>query len=269
MKALIISLFTLLLSNFSYLKAQNECPYIRFAEHDISIYSLAAFCWLFTPETKGLTNTEISLLNKNDINAFDRFAASNFSISAAQQSDYFLFGSFIYGGALTFTFPFFIKNTNYIHHLFPLMNLWVGTFLFCYSATDMVKANVLRIRPYVYNPKATFNKNEPDACYSFFSGHTSVTACNTFFAAKVFSDYFPESKLKPYVWTLASIIPAYTSYLRIKAGKHFPTDVLAGYIFGASCGYLLPFIYHKNRKWNKNVSINIYPSGLNLSWALK
>jgi hypothetical protein len=49
---------------------------------------------------------------------------------------------------------------------------------------------------------------ESDARKSFFSGHASMTACNTFFAAKIWSDMHPNSKLKPWVWTAAAAVPA-------------------------------------------------------------
>ena len=74
-----------------------------------------------------------------------------------------------------------------------------------------------------------------------------MTAANTFFAAKVFSDYYPDSKWKPVVWTAAATIPAITGYLRVKGGRHFTTDVITGYAVGAAVGYLVPH-FHKKKK---------------------
>ena len=104
-----------------------------------------------------------------------------------------------------------------------------------------------RARPFVYNPDAPLGeKQNKDARYSFFSGHTSGTACLSVVAAKIWSDYHPGSGWKPLVWSTALAWPAAVGILRVKAGKHFPTDVLVGYAVGFACGYFLPKIHFKN-----------------------
>ena len=55
------------------------------------------------------------------------------------------------------------------------------------------------------------------------------------------------------MWSGAFLIPATTAYLRVKAGRHFPTDVIAGYATGAIVGYLIPHLHKKERK-NSNLS---------------
>ena len=86
----------------------------------------------------------------------------------------------------------------------------------------------------------------------FFSGHTSSSAYFSFFTAKVFADTHPNSKWKPVVWGSAIALPAMTGYLRYKAGKHFPTDVIVGYGVGAAFGILIPELY-KNKNFNLKV----------------
>ena len=39
------------------------------------------------------------------------------------------------------------------------------------------------------------------------------------------------------------MLPAVTGYLRFKAGKHFPTDIIVGYGVGATIGYLVPELH--------------------------
>jgi len=93
-------------------------------------------------------------------------------------------------------------------------------------------------------------KLTPDSQLSFFSGHTSATATATFFTAKIWSDYNPESKWKPVVWTAAAAVPAVAGYLRVKAGKHYVSDVVTGYAVGALVGYFVPHL-HKIKKGEK------------------
>ncbi len=76
-----------------------------------------------------------------------------------------------------------------------------------------------------------------------FSGHTSLSASNTFFAARVYSDIYPNSQLKPLVWTIAAVLPALTGYNRVLSGKHFLSDVIIGYSCGVLFGYTVPLIH--------------------------
>jgi membrane-associated phospholipid phosphatase len=115
--------------------------------------------------------------------------------------------------------------------------------------TDIIKSSALRPRPYVFDedldPETIITNGDRAA---FLSGHTSGTAAGSFFFARVFSDYYPNSKLKPYVWGAAIALPALAGYLRIRAGRHYPSDVIAGYALGALVGYFIPVLHRKLRK---------------------
>ncbi|MEM6726372.1 MAG: phosphatase PAP2 family protein, partial [Bacteroidota bacterium] len=116
-----------------------------------------------------------------------------------------------------------------------------------YTLTDINKFWVRRKRPYVYG-KSSYDGNPfgPESLKSFFSGHTGFTATNYFMTAKMFSDFYPDSNWRPVVWSTAAIIPAFTGWKRIQAGKHFTTDVIVGYLVGAAVGFFLPEL-HKIR----------------------
>ena len=101
---------------------------------------------------------------------------------------------------------------------------------------------------------------------SFFSGHTSCVASNSFFAARVFSDYYPESKWKPVVWGAAIALPAVTGYLRVKAGKHYPSDVIAGYAVGAAVGYFVPKLHRTPYRLPEGMHLDMGPAGMRLDW---
>jgi len=78
---------------------------------------------------------------------------------------------------------------------------------------------------------------------SFFSGHTTQSAANSFFAARVFSDYTKSTRAKVLVWTGAALYPALVGHLRRETGHHFNTDVIVGYCVGALIGYLVPELH--------------------------
>ncbi|MEL6135537.1 MAG: phosphoesterase PA-phosphatase, partial [Bacteroidota bacterium] len=155
-----------------------------------------------------LTQVEIDALDPQDVNGFDRFATENFSTAAATRSDVGLLLGTGLGLATPFVQPLIAQDEGYSRALGTLGIMWLETNFWNLGGTDIVKFASLRTRPFVYNPVAPSDiKLEVDARKAFFSGHTSIAAANAFFAAKVFHDYHPNSKVRPYVWATAALIP--------------------------------------------------------------
>jgi len=111
-----------------------------------------------------------------------------------------------------------------------------------------------RYRPLAYYEELSFEeRSNGNQRNSFFSGHVSTTAVGTFFTAKVLADHHPEwGKRKILVYTLAAIPPAMVGVLRVRALKHFPSDVIAGGIVGAGMGLLIPTLH---KKWQDRVTM--------------
>ena len=196
-----------------------------------------------------LTLAEVALSDENDINGFDRFAVRNYSSKAKAGSDILLIGSFALPVPLIF-------NKQIQRDFWTLGVLYAEAASLTAGTVLITKSTVLRKRPYVYNESVPSDiRLKKDGQFSFFSGHTSVTAMNAFFFAKVFSDYFPASKYRPVVWSAAVLIPAATGFLRVEAGRHFPTDVLVGYAAGAAVGYLVPTLHKKRQSKNKSAGL--------------
>ncbi|MDX5346324.1 MAG: phosphatase PAP2 family protein [Hymenobacteraceae bacterium] len=174
---------------------------------------------------------------RQDVNSFDRFAAGNYSLSAKKISDYPFYGSF--GLPLLLLF-----DKDISQNAGQTGVLYLETMALTGAIFTMTVAHVERKRPLVYN-------NDPDneertkkhAQNSFFAGHTAAAASATFFAAKVFHDYNPDSPARLWVWTGAALVPAAVGYLRLEAGKHFLSDNLLGYALGAGAGILVPQLH--------------------------
>lgn len=210
--------------------------------------------------TPSLTLVELEDLKSQSVNNFDRVAINNYSTSAQQASDLLWFGS-------TALPTLFLTNKNTRKDFGTIAALWGETALLNFGLTVVSKYSIRRARPFVYNPDVSTDlKTVTNARASFFSGHTSMAAANSFFAAKVFSDYYPDSKWKPVIWTAAATLPALTGYLRVKAGKHYPTDVITGYAVGAAIGYLVPH-FHKQKSNGKGLEINGGISGVLLRYT--
>ena len=192
----------------------------------------------------------VNSLNSNDVNSFDRRAINNYSLSANTVSDYFLYGSALMPAT-------FLLNENLRDDIIPLALMTVEVFTINYGITHLTKYAVGRNRPYVYNSSLDEEfRTNTDAKASFFSGHASHTAAISFMTAKVWNDYNPDMKWLPKLslWTAAALYPGITGYLRVKAGKHFPTDVITGYVVGASIGWLIPHLHKKH----KNMSLSAF-----------
>lgn len=202
-------------------------------------------------KTVAYTEDELSQLDRNDVNAFDRPATYNWNPNAARASDFIRTSVII--------LPIiFLGNHNTRKDIGPLLIMTLEVTAITYGLTTGIKHVVNRTRPLVYNEEAPLEDRTADnSRLSFFSGHTSFTAAFSFFFAKVMSDYHPDMKTeyKIGLWTFAVAIPFATAYLRVSAGKHFPTDVMTGYAVGATIGWLVPHL-HKKKKIPDGLSIS-------------
>jgi len=191
-----------------------------------------------------LTQAQVSLLNKNDVNAFDRGAIRNFSKPFDDASDILMVSSFFY--------PIALFTDKVIRKDFAVIGLMVAEVtMINVGITNLSKRLVRKNRPFTYNPDVSFDKKSTlFARESFFSGHTSNAAAYSFFAAKVISDYSDNPMIKKIAWSSGITIPAIVGYFRYKAGKHFPSDIITGYVIGAFTGFFIPHL-HKNKDSEK------------------
>lgn len=245
---LILLLFTILKST-----AQNTVYHINWKKDAWVVggsVGLAGVSYLLNVKADKATPESVSLLNTLNVKEIDRGAIENYSAKANHASDILLFTSI----ALPIT-TYITQRCRQESKAITVMAF--EAYALTGGITNILKATVKRYRPYTYNTALSIeDRTNATARKSFPSGHTSSAAVATFFTAKVLTDIYPHSKYKPLIWTAAATIPAVTGYLRYKAGKHFPTDILAGYAIGASIGYLVPAL-HKS----EHVTVGISPFG--------
>lgn len=85
---------------------------------------------------------------------------------------------------------------------------------------------------------------DPDAVYSWPSGHTSGVAGGAFAVTTIALYSQPERRPVDYLWyAVPTALTATTGYARVRATKHHPTDVISGGLLGAACGILLPLAH--------------------------
>jgi len=103
---------------------------------------------------------------------------------------------------------------------------------------------------------------------SFYAGHVALVATSTFFMAKVYGDYHPDSKAKWVFYTIAGAATGATAYMRHAAGQHFPTDILLGITQGTLTGILVPHFHKIKIIKDPNLSIMPYSTGKSSGFAL-
>ena len=74
--------------------------------------------------------------------------------------------------------------------------------------------------------------------YSFFSGHATNSMATTVFTFMILKKYYK------HVYLLF-LFPLIFAFSRIYLGLHFPSDILTGYVFGATFGFICYKIYLK------------------------
>ena len=144
--------------------------------------------------------------------------------------------------------------------------IYAETLSLTFGVTNFVKVAVRRPRPSAYR-EAEANQNNPnyantntDSSLSFFSGHASIVASVGATATYL---AFARSKtlLRPVLTlVLATAVTAFTSVERVRAGEHFPTDVIAGSIAGAGIGIIVPHLHRSEDIKQRRMWVGFAPA---------
>jgi membrane-associated phospholipid phosphatase len=197
------------------------------------------------------TEAEILRLNKEDLNGFDRWAAGKYNETADKNSDMLFYGS-IPLPLLLFIDKDIRKDALKISFMYLETFAVTGIF---YTGSAYVFD---RYRPFAYGDKAPMlEKINGNTKNSFLAGHPALVGTATFFMAKVYGDYHPDSKFKYALYGFAIAATGTTAYLRHIAGKHFPSDLVTGTAMGVLTGILMPHA-HKNKYFNQHVRLLPY-----------
>lgn len=172
------------------------------------------------------------------INAFDRGVIGNYSEKIHTVADAVVFGTLLLpplltllehgtDGALQDTVVFF------------------ESILVAQALAQITKAAVRRPAPLVYDPDVPLEAkiDNADAVRSFYSGHTTTA----FTAATAFSVTYwlrhPENPLRWLVIALGAVTATAVGVLKMEAGYHYPTDVIAGAFTGIGVGLVVPLLH--------------------------
>ena len=201
-----------------------------------------------------LSEDELNDLDSKQINSFDQKATEYWSPKYSDYSDY-IKNTLRYVPA-AFAIPY-IKSKSW-KNIFTLGFIYIEGYLVTTGLTRCTKILVQRERPYMYNTttipeieKLNLSQEE-NSYFSFFSGHTSSSFYSATFISKAYYDIYGANEWFYIISTLSYSAASTVAYLRVKSGKHYPSDVIVGAIVGTGIGYLIPQI-HKRK--NKNLTV--------------
>lgn len=201
---------------------------------------------------KDLTPAELASKKIENIPFFDRSNAGWYSKEWDRISYYPFQASFALPVVVA------LLNKNERNNFAEVATLYLETMAITGGLYTMTAGVFNRPRPFVYGLEAPYDDRvSANNQRSFMAGHTASTTAAMIFTAKVFSDMNPNSRLRPYIWGTAIATSAFMGYMRYRAGMHFPSDNLVGFLTGFSVGYLVPHL-HKNKKLGKKLSFIPY-----------
>ncbi|MGN7477857.1 phosphatase PAP2 family protein [Solibacillus silvestris] len=130
-----------------------------------------------------------------------------------------------------------VYGKNYRGMLFVLLTLAVGN-----SINRLLKHYFERPRPEIADQLATF---------SFPSGHSQMGVLYLLTLAYLFSKMTNSRKKAAAAWVIAIVLAFFIGLSRIAEGRHFPTDVLAGWSIGY-IWFIICVIWYESRKYKNN-----------------
>lgn len=165
------------------------------------------------------------LAGKNwKVQGIDNWAHTTYNGKTDHISDGLALGTALASGMVTLALP---KNQQTQYIQLAVQNVWISA-----NITQTVKMLALRNRPYTQAPG--FVSTKTDDHFSFFSGHSAITA-----TAATTAILMALNQPNMSIWGKAAAYSAgglalTTAVLRIDAGKHYPSDVVTGILVGVA-----------------------------------
>jgi undecaprenyl-diphosphatase len=139
---------------------------------------------------------------------------------------------------------------------------------FTMAMTNIVKMAVRRPRPIAYidaeahqNDMTPYSNDSTDSALSFFSGHAAITATVSATASYLAFARAPHTARPWITLGVGTALTTFVSIERVRAGKHFPTDVIAGSIAGAGIGLVVPHLHRTDDIKQRRIWVGYTPAG--------
>lgn len=171
----------------------------------------------------------------------DDIVQLNFSQSAAEMSDRML--------TLAVLTPMLVQMSSGFDTSMGNAALVYGeTHMISFFLTSTAKLVARRPRPYTHatDPRIQeFADSEGGEAYvSFFSGHSSAAFTAATVGSLLYSARTDEQWARHTLWGLEFMFAGMTAQLRVRAGRHYRTDIWVGAAVGIGVGVAVPLLHN-------------------------
>ena len=170
------------------------------------------------------------------VGLIDNAVRTSYNGRTAHISDGMALGTALAAGMVTFALP---KNQQTQYIQLAIQNVWITA-----NITQTVKMLALRNRPYTQTPG--FVSSKTDDHFSFFSGHSAITATAATTAILMVLNQPNMSTWGKAAAYSAGGLALTTAILRIEAGKHYPSDVVTGILVGVAVAVINTKLHEAN-----------------------
>jgi membrane-associated phospholipid phosphatase len=208
-----------------------------------------------------ITLEEIRVLNREEVFVLDRCATYYWSEDWSNLSDQYR-DILVYPTLLSFI-PTMLQGE--FNNSITIATMVAESYFLLRGFTYLTKVAIQRNRPFLYNTDYSAEdrfQNDTNDIFSFYSGHTAVAFFTATFLSKMATDIYGKNIYTKILWGSSLTIAALTGYARIRAGEHYPTDILAGAVVGFAIGYLVPVLHHKEMERQFSIIIFNNQAGL-------
>lgn len=206
-----------------------------------------------------------SELNRADLSPLDRWNAGTWNPRYERASDLAAWGV---GGAMIYADVWHLLRSDVggAAARRPLLEdglILAQAFAWNSALNLNVRATRVHPRPFVYGtaaPQADRDKGE--AAGGFYSGHASAAFLGAVYVSTVYPLRHPEFQYAGWLWGGSLAVATAASALRVAAGKHFPSDVIAGAAMGSLIGLGFVQLHLKdNALWGVRPAPLLTPEG--------
>lgn len=192
---------------------------------------------------QGMAPVDPRALDAGDLNPLDRWAAGRHHEPSARLSDLLIVPLI---GAPVAVSAWGAHRGDYGWRSVLVESVILAEALALSSSLNLLVRS-LRIHPrplaYPESDAPESEKRKGEASGSFYSGHANAAFLAAVHLAYVHSLRHPESDADSWLWAGGLGAAATVAGLRVAAGKHFPSDILAGAAAGALSGWLFPHLH--------------------------
>jgi membrane-associated phospholipid phosphatase len=122
------------------------------------------------------------------------------------------------------------------------------------AVVQLAKYLVQRPRPYLYNPSPEAVRyaaaSGDDGWASFYSSHAAMSFGAAVAGAYLLSTSNASPTARGVAWGTGFALAAATSNLRVRAGRHFYSDVILGAVIGSAIGYAVPALHARGKPYS-------------------